>query len=223
MLFFVIILFFLTIFILKMISKTEAFQSRDYFVVCARYNKNVDFLKEIGIPYKVIEKTEVPNVANESTSYLYYIFKNYEILPENIIFIHDEDESWHHEGKITENIKGWIQEYEKLGRTYYEFNNETKKKPKHYTTKAEKKLWEEVLEPEIGKYSEAKPLEGKCCAQFIVSKKQVQKHPKKFYKDYYDWLLENTSDEGKGTRWDIYSGYHTGRYAEWSWRFIFSP
>jgi hypothetical protein len=42
--------------------------------------------------------------------------ENYDNLPENVIFIHDEDESWHHDGKITDNIYKWIDEYERGGR-----------------------------------------------------------------------------------------------------------
>lgn len=222
MLFIVIGLFFV-LFILQIYTNKESFQTKDYMVVCARYNKNTDFLKQLTIPYKVIEKDSVPNVANEATSYLYYILQNYDILPENVIFIHDENESWHHEGKITEKIEEWIQEYEKSGGKYYEFNNMTIEKPQEFHTEAEKELWQKVFEPHICKYSEATPVAGKCCAQFIVSKKQIQKHPKKFYQDYYDWLIENTTAEGNGEASDMYSGYNTSRYAEWSWRFIFSP
>lgn len=222
MLFFVIVLLCITLFIGRVVS-TEPFSTNDYLVVCARYNKNTDFLKQLTIPYKVIEKDTVPNIANEATSYLYYILQNYDSLPENVIFIHDENESWHHEGKITEKIEGWIKEYEKSGGKYYEFNNMTIEKPEEFHTEAEKELWQKVFEPHICKYDEASPFAGKCCAQFIVSKKQILQHSKQFYQDYYDWLIENTSEEGNGDSSDMYSGYNTSRYAEWSWRFIFSP
>ena len=103
------------------------------------------------------------------------------------------------------------------------YNNMKIEKPQDYHNEAEKDLWVQVFEPHIGKYEEVTPLCGKCCAQFIVSKKQITRHPKEFYQKYYDWLLENTSCEGNGDQNDIYSGYNTSRYAEWSWRFIFSP
>ena len=204
----------------------ESFEQRDqndYLIVCAKYNKNTDFLNKTSIPSVVIEKTDVPNVANEATSYLYYILQNYNSLPKNLIFIHDENGSWHHEGNITDNIETWIKEYEKLGSLYYEFNNMDIEKPNDYHNDAEKELWTNVFEPHIGKYEEANPSCGKCCAQFIVSNKQILKHPKEFYQKYYDWLIEKTSGEGNGDKNDIYSGYNTSRYAEWSWRFIFSP
>jgi hypothetical protein len=218
-----VLLFFVVIYAILSNQTKESFQEREYLIVCAKYNKNTDFLKKTSIPSIVIEKNkDVPNVAHEATSYLYYILQNYESLPPNIIFIHDENGSWHHEGNITDNLEKWIKEYEKKG-LYYEFNNMKIEKPEDYHNEAEKELWTKVFEPHIGKYKEAAPFCGKCCAQFIVSKKQILKHPKSFYQDYYDWLLENTSGEGNGDPKDMYSGYNTSRYAEWSWRFLFSP
>ena len=67
-----------------------------------------------------------------------------------------------------------------------------------------------------------KPDSGKCCAQFIVSKERIINKPIDFYKGLYKWLVENTNGEGNGDQNDIYSGYMTSRYAEWSWRYIFS-
>ena len=203
--------------------RKEGFEKRDYFIVCAKYNRNTDFLKEIPIPSIVIDKTVVPNIANEATTYLYYIIKNYDTLPNHIIFIHDENTSWHHDGKITEEIGTWIKEYERTGSTYYEFNNMDIDKPRDYHTDAEKELWEQVFEKHVCAYKDAGPLAGKCCAQFIVSKEQIRKHPKQFYQEYYDWLIENTTAEANGSPDDMYSGFNTSRYAEWSWRFIFSP
>ena len=221
MIFIAFILLCLTLFF----RKNESFQSNPYLVVCSKYNKNTDFLNDLSIPSLVIEKNVVPNVANEATTYLYYILQNYDTLPENVIFIHDENESWHHDGKITEKIESWIKTYEQSGSKYYEINKSDMiiNKPDEYHNDAEKELWTQVFEPHIGNYKEVTPLTGKCCAQFIVSKKQIRKHPKDFYQKYYNWLIENTSGEGNGDSKDIYSGYNTSRYAEWSWRFIFSP
>ena len=93
-----------------------------YRIVVAKYQKDVSFLDETGIPYTVVTKEEVPNKGHEATSYLYYIINNYDNLPQNLIFIHDENESWHHTGKITEHVHEWINDFEKKGSTYYEFN-----------------------------------------------------------------------------------------------------
>jgi len=201
----------------------------DYVIVCARYSKNVDFLNEINIRNVILEKNhELPNKANEATSYLYYIIQNYDNLPENIIFIHDENESWHHSGKITEEIDSWINEYEKQGKTYYEFNSIVFNTGTTFipddvydSNIAFKHFWDTVMQDSYGDYNTIKTTPGKCCAQFIISKNNILKNPKSFYENYYNWLVDKTNGEGNGKSDDIYSGWSTSRYAEWTWRFIF--
>jgi hypothetical protein len=225
------------LFVIKLlfVSNIEALNNNNnkydnYHIVCAKYKKNVDFLKDIDISYSVMEKgIDVPNVANEASSYLFYIIENYDNLPENIIFIHDENESWHHDGKITDNIYKWIDEYEKKGKTYYEFNNmiinkngENMPKDLYNTNVAYKNFWDNVMRNYIGEYETCTPEKGTCCAQYIISRNNILDKPKKFYEDFYNWLIDNTNGEGNGDSNDIYSGNMTGRYAEWSWRFIFN-
>jgi len=197
----------------------------NYHIVCSKYNKNVHFLNRININSTIIEKgTNVPNKAHEATSYLHYIIENYDKLPENIIFIHDEDESWHHKGKISEQVYNWINNYIDLGKTYYEFNSEPIEKDfnVYNNNRVYRDFWEKFIEPITGEYSEALPENGKCCAQFIISRNKILKHPKNYYKNMYNWLIANTNGEGNGDKEDFHSGYMTSRYAEWSWRFIFS-
>lgn len=76
-----------------------------YTVVCARYDKRTDFLNTLSQHFdvKIVQKIHdkpfdkkyvhhtVINKANEATSYLSYIVRCYDDLPENIIFIHDEN------------------------------------------------------------------------------------------------------------------------------------
>ena len=215
----------------------------DYCVICARYKKSVDFLNDLKMPYVVLTKgDEIPNKANEASTYLYYIIQNYDKLPENMIFIHDENESWHHDGKITEQIYNWIDEYIKNGKTYYELGNR-EMEDKNYTRWRTDhkgvfmKFWDDIMKPYIGEYDDVKPKSkihgtqvtqlpktatyGTQGAQFIVSKNNILKYPKEFYENFYNWLINNTLYEGNENPTDPYSGYSLGRYAEWSWRFIF--
>jgi len=228
----IIIILIIIILIFRNINNfTNYINYDDYHIVCARYNKDITFLNNIPIKNTIIQKyKDVPNIANEATSYLYYIINNYENLPKNIIFIHDENESWHHDGKITENIYNWINEYINYGKNYYEFNN--KEFDKYYKNnghpdaynriKGFKKFWDDNLKNEIGEYKDAKPECGKCCAQFIISKQQILKRSKIFYNNIYIWLINNSSGEGNGSGYDEYSGFMLGRYVEWTWRFIFN-
>jgi hypothetical protein len=207
----------------------EGFNSDDYHIVCANYTKPVDFLKEINLSNTVVKKyVDVPNKAHEATSYLHYIIKNYENLPNNVIFIHDENESWHHSGKITENIERWIEEYEESGKMYYEFNNMINNKdgtnmPKdlYNTNPVFKNYWDTCFKKTKGSYDDALPQAAKCCAQFIVSKERILEKPKEFYTNMYDWLINNTTGEGNGDQNNKNSGHSTSRYAEWTWRYVF--
>jgi hypothetical protein len=201
----------------------------DYMIVCAKYNKNTNFLQDIPIQSVVITKDiDVPNKANEASSYLYYIINNYNNLPNNLIFIHDEDESWHHEGYITKNIYKWIYNFEKNGSTYYEFNNKyynknDAKKYEHDVYDMFIKYWEYIFETPITNYENTPSTRYLCCAQFIVSKKVIMKRPLEFYKKIYDWLMDNSNENGSKTSGlnDPNSGYYMGMYLEWTWRFIF--
>jgi len=234
---FLLLFFILLYFTLSSFNTNENYNLK-YHIVCARYNKDVEFLKKTGISYSVMQKGdadgEVPNKANEATSFLYYIINNYDNLPDNMIFIHDEDESWHHEGKITEKLTEWILEYEKQEKGYYEFNNKqlnTKNfseinnsslKNTFSVNEAGKNFWNDCMYDDYGEFNENLISPGsKCCAQFIVSNKTIHRHNKIFYEKIYNWLILKTNGTGVGSREDEYSGYMTGRYLEWTWNIIF--
>ena len=205
-----------------------------YHIICAKYERPVDFLEKIPITYTVIEKgdifPQVPNKGNEASSYLFFIIHHYEHLPENMIFIQDEDESWHHTGKISENIYSWIDDYEKRGFKYYEFNDmdidkdhinkEKNELFNQYQSFHYEIFYNDCLKDTIGPLKDVKPEVGKCCAQFIVSKQVVLNKPKMFYFRMYTWIMKNTTESNNPN--DPFSSYNTGRYLEWSWRFIFN-
>jgi len=207
----------------------------NYHIVCAKYNKNTDFLNKISISNTVLEKDKsnkiieidfnndkIPNIANEATTYLYYIIKNYNNLPQNIIFIHDEDESWHHNGKISENIYEWIKKFEIENSHYYEINNTFICKCHCSYINEFLIFWEDCMKDKFGEFHKAHPSIGKGCAQFIISKNRILSNSRNFYVNLYKWLIDKTVGTGNGDPLNPYSGYNTGRYLEWSWRFIFS-
>lgn len=229
----IIIVVLIVLYLLQLfnLQHKEGFENNKYHIVVAKYNKDVSFLQQIDIPHTVVTKDEVPNKGHEATSYLHYIIKNYDNLPENVIFIHDENESWHHTGKITDNIHEWINNYEKNGSTYYEFNFNNAVPQIHVRgiavdlygkNPAYKDYYDKCLRKELGDPEELTPLMGKCCAQFIISRNVILVRDKEFYQNIYNWLVENTHGEGNGDPDDIYSGYNTSRYLEWGWAAIFN-
>ena len=206
----------------------------DYTIICARYNKNTDFLDDLSDKFdvKIVQKRInepydqkyvdhlVINKANEATSYLSYIVKYYHNLPNNMIFIHDENTSWHHSGKITENIKNWIKEYKKTD-GYFEVNNKgCNNECKEYFKSKE---YKDILHHLLPNFNlDAHKFDGKCCAQFIVSKKRVQGNLMEFYVRFLHWLIEHTQGEGNGDPTNFHSGFQTSRYAEWLWKLVFT-
>lgn len=220
------------IFSLQYFMTIEGMENKNnYHIVVAKYKKDVSFLDETGIPYTVVTKEEVPNKGHEATSYLHYIIKNYENLQENLIFIHDENESWHHTGKITENVHKWIKGYEKSGSRYYEFNFNTTvpsvpvrgiAMDLYSKNEAYQDYYDTCLRKELGSPDQITPEKGLCCAQFIISRETILVRDKEFYQRIYDWLVKNTNGEGNGDPKDSYSGYNTSRYLEWGWAAIFN-
>ena len=64
--------------------------------VVAQYASDVRWLARAPIPYVLIDKTAVPNVGQDASTYLYYILQNYDRLPEQLLFLHAHEVHWHH-------------------------------------------------------------------------------------------------------------------------------
>lgn len=212
-----LVVLFICFYIIHNNEKFENNENNEYIIVCAKYKNDVSFLDELKIPYKVITKEVVPNKAAEASSYLYYIIHNYDNLPENTIFIHDHNESWHHDGKITEEMTKYINNYEKNNKKYYSLNNKIVNISDQLDNEIFIIFWNDIMKESYGEFKDALPKDIFCCAQFIVSKKTIKNHPKEFYIKYYNWLINNTNEDIF-----LYSSYMTGRYAEWTWNFVFS-
>lgn len=75
-----------------------------------------------------------------------------------------------------------------------------------------KQFFNKYLTPYIGKIEDYGDwtLGNLCCAQFVVHKSRILQHPKKMYKDIYEWLMRTNIDPE-----------HTGRALEWTWSLIF--
>jgi len=226
------ILFMLFILIIKNYESFKDINYSDYKIVCARYNRDVSFLNDTKVDYQVIQKcidnncdnNTCPNIGNEASSYLFYIINNWDSLPKNVIFVHDENSSWHHDGNITENLPKWIEEYENNGSIYYEFNSVSVDPACiHYghpnTEPGFQKFYSENLEQHLGKWTDLPLKPRKCCAQFIVSREQIKKNPLEMYKKLYDWIINNNDDTLEHFKGKSYT---KGLYCEFVWNFMFT-
>jgi hypothetical protein len=204
----------------------------DVVIVCAKYKRDVSFLNKIPYKHVIIEKyRDVPNVGNEASSYLKYIIDHYENLPEIMIFIHDENESRHHDGELTELLPKLVQKYiYEEENKYYEFNNIS------FTTLDNIRLniaervthfWRDNFQKPLGfgSINETLPMSRKCCAQFLVTKERVLCRSKEYYKNYYDWIINKATTEGKKhtmNPFNFFSGNAIGVYCEWTWYGLFN-
>ena len=68
----------------------------DKLAVVARYEEDIGWLRKSSIPHLVVDKSWVPNVGGDATSYLAYIILNYHALPRWCLFMHAHEYHWHH-------------------------------------------------------------------------------------------------------------------------------
>lgn len=59
----------------------------DRLAVIARYSENTSWLQRAPIPYAVVDKSWIPNVGGDATSYLAWILLNYHSLPKWLLFL----------------------------------------------------------------------------------------------------------------------------------------
>lgn len=179
---------------------TQAFTERGYPVLLYEHGTNVNN------PYNLSG-----NFGKEASVYLKYIMDYYNSLPTYVVFIHDEQFSWHHQGDISKTV----------------LSNEGKQR--HYLNFNKVKLgsihnvggwWKDMdqwftryLEPYIGphkKYGDW-TVDKPCCAQFVVHRDRIRQLPFEFYENLYGWIST--------TPW---SGEQTGRFLEWTWDLLFA-
>ena len=64
--------------------------------VVARYREDVRWLERAPIRHVVVDKSWIPNVGGDASSYLSFILLNYHALPEWCLFMHAHEYHWHH-------------------------------------------------------------------------------------------------------------------------------
>jgi hypothetical protein len=146
----------------------------------------------------IAPETVIPNKGREAASYLRYIIDHYETLPEYVAFIHGHEKAWHH--KFKGSLLDRIKKAEYLPLNGYWTDTDTQHPEKI------KKHWH-VIEPWVGPqptfngYTDGG-------AQFVASRRRIQRHPKEAYQHWYDVIT--TSDEH----------FDMGVMFEFAWHYI---
>ena len=163
------------------------------------------------------------NKGREAMAYLTYIIDNYARLPSYIAFLHSHRDgflsSWHTDTPLHSNVDA----LRALRLPYVQQNGYVNLRCKHspgclgkdrHNAHITPEIYQELFKgtsTELDKLSSAPQLVGSaCCAQFVVSKKQVQQRPLKDYERFREWLLETQQSDAK-----------SGRVMEFAWHIIF--
>lgn len=136
----------------------------------------------------------IPNKGNEASSYLFFIIRRYDTLPEYTVFIHGHETSWHQKSQRplgdlirTANIKD---------HKFIPLNNYYRLLQITGTTKEYNDFFNgfktimSILPPE---FYPPMDLYAPVCAQFIVHKDLILRHPKEIYMNLFHIL--NTSED----------------------------
>ena len=206
-------------------------------VVISRYNENVSWKDRLVYQSTVYEKNPVPgyrynipvNKGQEAPVYFKYILDNYYALPDYIIFLHGHETSWHQNKSIVDTVNSlWFgNEYTNINDTKQKFKLKKDSRGFNITDYIDNeqidtynirevmgddmdKWWKETMEEYFGSFDD-KVTTDTCCAQFVVSKNAILRHPLSFYEKHYNWLLETDIDNK-----------YTSRFYEWTWKYIFT-
>ena len=166
------------------------------------------------------------NKGREASAYLAYVMRRYESLPEWSFFVHANLTSWHHDGTLGERLVAAWQLAVASGRSYVEINNfrqvgglDRARGPllsadepnisRRVRPEALDAWRRAYLEPHVH-FGSADWVRGSvCCAQFLVHRDQIVRHPRSMYEQLYHWSTDAARDD-----------HVDGRYLEYAWHVI---
>jgi hypothetical protein len=204
-------------------------------IVTAHYNEDIEWLRKTKYPVVLCDKpgaksssftpdkscTLPVNKGREASSYLKYIVENYDRLPDRIAFIHGHEETVHQ--KYPKHILKAIDDAKDLD--YVSLNNWIHMKKRvcetdtHLGTECGswtaafddmKEHWESLFKP-IVKYEMPEYFRFDASAQFVVTRKAIQRHPKEVYQKLLDYMIEDGQND-----------FVRGVVMEFMWQSIFS-
>ena len=224
----------------------EDLSKYEYLIIVNYYDYNIEWVKRLRLPYRVYYKNKpekepfnAENKAKSESNILKFCYDFYDLLPQNVIFVHQYEYKWYHEGSIVDILNNpYLFQKFKNSKTpgYLNFNNNKMAgiKPQIWKMK-NSGWWSDTMEPFFGKLEKNHNFtEGKgSAAQFIVSSDRIRSLPRYFYSNMYNWFVNNefgkpgernpATNSRKLSKVDnhILSSYHLSRYLEWTYELIF--
>lgn len=189
-------------------------------IVSSHYKEDIQWLKATDVPVVVCSKIdesalcrETRNKGREATAYLKFIVQNYDNLPNNVAFIHGHNDAWH------QNMKGSLinvisncAKYKQYG--FISVNNnfiDDRNVTDNAIMQRLHRDWDVTFRPYL-KRDPPEYVYHDCCAQFVVSRERILRHPKDAYETWYNYIMNDPNDV---------SGYDLSVMFEYIWHIIF--
>ena len=201
-------------------SKTAAFAwNSDHLVVLsagsteAAYSAASTWLNWSPRPYVVLDKSAVPNLGLDSSTYLYFILRHYAALPRWLCFLHLHEYHWHH--PRYSQLKSMAIDADALGEPYFSLAHDREgklvaydKPPLRELNASEHELLRESL---LGLRAPLRTNQAVRFApggQFWVARARILARPRSFYAALYDAVTNPTHPqlgEGRSSSIQLYA------------------
>ena len=199
-------------------------------IVTAHYNEDLNWLLDTEHPVVVCDKpgaAAMPfepdaicslrvNRGREASSFLKFIVENYDGLPHFVAFVHGHETAWHQ--LLPFSLLEGIRRAKKHQYQYINLNAAISSKTGHTTIPmghrgliALQTHWDSLFRDIFNGMDFPTHLRFMCCAQFIVSRQAIRRHPRAVYQRLYDWVM----DPANGDDWDL------GAAMEFIWHMLF--
>ena len=183
-------------------SKTAPFaQNLDHLVVLsagskeAAYNASTSWLNWSPRPYVLLDKSAVPNLGLDSSTYLYFILRHYHALPRWLCFLHLHEYHWHH--PYYSQLKSMAIDVDVLGERYLSLAHDREGKLVTYDKPPLRELnaseHESLRESLLGLRAPLRPNQHVRFApggQFWVARARILARPRSFYAALYDAVTD---------------------------------
>ena len=220
----------------------------DYLVIVCYYDADITWVERLKLPHLIYykEKPEKEpfsaiNKGGGETNTLKFIYDFYDMLPKNIIQVHQYEYKSYNNGSLVDILNDPLLPFKyktSIYPGYWSFNLAIMGSVEAQIEPMLKSgWWENCMQPYFGTIESCGDFTNgkKACSQFIVSRERIHSLPREFYLNMYNWIINNTIDEEK-TNFDPVtlsriltkdyrnpnSTWFTSRYMEWSWELIFT-
>jgi hypothetical protein len=179
-------------------------EGTDLVVVTSHFSEDLRWLEQAAWPVVVCSKRSesarcqhVPNKGKEVSSYLQFIVQNYEALPRRVAFIHGHESAWHQ--RRPDHLLDSIRRAQLSPCTYVTLNGTwiDDRHMRHPYMKHLHCIWDELFRPFLQRDAPTRLLHD-CCAQFVVTRECIWRHPRAAYEHWLSFVLESQDQGSSG-------------------------